>query len=324
MRPARSVRLRWAFAPELEPLDRPRLQRPTWLGADDGPVVWTVHVPAGYASHFDAGAEGGPKTLSSPAGLDLARAEAQYRLSAALAEEPGPTPALALALTQRRFYQFCRYAQAGRLLTASQTASNLRGQGFDNWLQELRKMNSDLARANNFEDVRARAEREADDAPPLTLEPAAPGELPDLAGVGLLQTVDPRGDSLPERGTPLRWLSASNAAAPPLLLTPLAEQQTHRAAVASLLLALLLVLIWALAHFPGALGWVRTFWPEQAALLGFLGWQTYGPTLPLLALIVLGVAARLLFLGLRLLSALHRPPVEAARKGSTGPGMSME
>jgi hypothetical protein len=320
----RSVRLRWAFDPGSEPLDQPRLQRPHWLGAADGPVVWTVHVPAGYAAHFESDAEGGRRTPSSPASLDLARAEAQYRLSVSLADEIAPAPAAALALAQRRFYQFCRYAEADRLLTASQGAANVRGQGLDEWLQELRKKNADLARDKNFEDVRARAEREAGEAPPLSVEPDSPGELPDLAGAGLMPTVDPRGDSLPERGTPLRWQTDSHAAAPRLLLRPLTEQQTRRAAVISLLLVLLLVLIWGVSYFPGALAWVRAYWPEQATLLGFLGWQTYGPALPLLALMVVGVAARLLFLGLRLLAVVHRPPTDAGRKGSTPPGVVVE
>src|SRR5207249_1493117 len=47
---ARRVRLRWAFDPEAEPLDRPLLQRPRLHDAADGPVVWTVHVPAAYAT----------------------------------------------------------------------------------------------------------------------------------------------------------------------------------------------------------------------------------------------------------------------------------
>ena len=70
-----------------------------------------------------------------------------------------------------------------------------------------------------------------------------------------------------------------------------------------MLLAVLLLAVWWLAHFPGVLAWVRAFWPEQLALLGCLGWQTYGPALPLLLLVAVGVSARLLFLGRRLLVA---------------------
>jgi hypothetical protein len=322
---ARCVRLRWAFDPEAESLDRPRLQRPRLRDAVDGPVVWTVHVPADYAASFGPGEGRGRVVPSGPAAVDLARAEAQYRLSASLAEGPGATQAAALALAQRRFYQFCRYAEAGRLLTASGAgALNLQGQGFDAWLQELREKNGSLARGHNFEEVREKAEREAAEAAPLALEPSAAGELPELAGVGMVQAPGPRGDPLPERGAPLRWQTGPEADAPRLLVAPLSDRQTMRAAGASLLLAVLLVLVWALAHFPGAVAWVRAFWPEQVALLGCLGWQTYGPALPLLFLIVLGVTARLLFLGRRLLALLQRPPSDGSHKGSTASGLTVE
>ena len=56
---ARRVRLRWAFDPDSEPLDRPRLQRPRLRGAADGPVVWTVHVPTGYAASLGSEEERG-------------------------------------------------------------------------------------------------------------------------------------------------------------------------------------------------------------------------------------------------------------------------
>lgn len=321
---ARCVRLRWAFDPQAEPLDRPRLQRPQLPGADEGPVAWTVQVPADYAASFPADEPRGRTVPSGPAALDLARAEAQYRLSASLAEGAGAAPA-ALALAQRRFYQFCRYAESGRLLTGHGAGgANLRGQGFDEALRELKEKNRQLADKHKFEELRAKAEREAAEAGPLALVPAAPDDLPELAGVGMVQAPGPRGDPLPERGTPLRWQTGPEADAPRLLLTPRGEQQAKRAAGASLLLAVLLVLVWALAHFPGVLAWVRAFWPEQVALLGCLGWQTYGPALPLLLLIVLGVSARLLFLGRRLLALLHRPPADAARVGSTASGVTAE
>jgi hypothetical protein len=319
------VRLRWAFDPEAEPLDRPRLQRPRLRGAADGPVVWTVHVPADHSASFGPEEGRGRMVPAGAATPDLARAEAQYRLSAALAEAQGPTTAAALALAQRRFYQFCRYAEAGRLLTAGGPgAVSLQGKGFDEWLQDLREKNSSLAREHHFEEVRERAEREAAEAGPLALEPTAPAELPDLAGAGVAPAPGPRGDPLPQRGTPLRWQTGPEGDAPRLLLTSLSDQQTKRAMGATLLLAVLLVLVWALAHFPGALAWVRTFWPEQVALLGCLGWQTYGPALPLLFLIVLGVTARVLFLARRLLALLHRPPSDGSHKGSTASGLTAD
>ncbi len=92
----------------------------------------------------------------------------------------------------------------------------------------------------------------------------------------------------------------------------------------SMVLAVLLLAVWALAHYPGVLAWVRAFWPEQLALLGCLGWQTYGPALPLLLLVVVGVSARLLFLGRRLLALLHRPAPEPSRVSSVNPAANAE
>jgi hypothetical protein len=319
---ASRVRLRWAFDPQAEPLDRPLLERPRLRDAADGPVVWTVHVPAAYAPAL--GPQAGRAVPSSPALLDLARAEAQYRLSESLTANPGSLPAAALALAQRRFYQFCRYAEAGRVLTGQGAGpANLRGQSFDEWLQELKDKNAELARRGRFEELRAGAERKAAEAKPPAPEPAAPEDVPDPAAADSASAPASRGDALPERGTPLRWLSGPSADAPRLGLRSLAEQQTRRAAGASLLLAMLIVLVWAVAQFPGVLAWVRAFWPEQVALLGCVGWQTYGPALALLFLIVLGVTARLLFLGRRLLALLHRPPSDPGH-GGAGSGVAAE
>jgi hypothetical protein len=322
---ARRVRLRWAYDPDAEPLDRPRLQRPRLRGATDSPVVWTVHVPAEYSASPGAVEERGRMVPLGPAAADLARAEAQYRLSAALAEGPGAPQEAALALAQRRFHQFCRHAEAARLLSGNPAGPvNLQGQNLDDWLQELRDKDARLAVAHKFEKVREQAERDAAEGAPLALEPASPGELPQLAGVGMVQAPGPRGDPLPERGTPLRWQTGPETDAPRLLLTARIEQQAKRSVGLTVLLAVLLLAVWALAHFPGVLAWVRAFWPEQVALLGCLGWQAYGPALPLLLLVVAGVSARLLFLGRRLLALLHRPPPDPSRGSGTKPAVSPE
>jgi hypothetical protein len=304
------VRIRWTFEEGTESLDRPRLQRPRLPNADDGPVAWTVHVPAEYMASFAPEGRGG-MVPSGPSALDAARAEAQYRLSAALADEAGSSQAALLALAQLRFYQYCRYAEAGRLLSGSTTAAvNVQGQTLEEWLQSLREKNAVLAHEQNFEELRAKAERDAAEAASRARLAAGTSELPDLEAVGL----PIYGDPLPARGTPLRWRTGPDTEASRLQLTPLTEVRTKRAAGASLLLAVLLLTVWALTYFPDVLGWVRAFWPEQVALLACVGWQTYGPALPLLVLIALGVTARLLFLGRRLLSPLHRPQAEPSHR----------
>jgi len=306
------VRLRWAFEPADEPFDRPRLQRPRLPGAEDGPVVWTVHIPAEYAASFAPG--GGRETPSGLAASELARATAQYRLSESLAGASGPAQTSALARTQRHFYQLCRYAEAARQLTGPGAPPD-----FEVQLRQLKENDSRLARDHNFDPLRERAEREADEATPLALDAGAPHDRTDAG-----QTPVPRGDPLPERGVPLRWQTGPEADAPHLVLTPLSTHQARRALGASALLGLLLAVIWALAYFPGMLAWVRAFWPEQVALLGCLGWQTYGPSVPLLLLIALGVSGRLFLLGRRALVLLHRPPADPSHGGSTGSGLGTE
>jgi hypothetical protein len=319
------VRLRWTFDKDTESLDRPRLDRPRLRDAVDGPVMWTVHVPAAYLASFGPEESRVRMAPSSPALLDLARAEAQYRLCEALVAGPGTPPLPALALAQRRLYQFSRYAQAGRALTgASDGPANLRGQSFDQWLQDLKEKNIALASRSKFEELRARAEREASDAEPQPSEVGGTEDLAESAPLNARQVLVSGSDALPERGIPLRWQTGPETQAPALTLRPLGEKQTRRALGASLLLSTLLVLVWAVAQFPGILAWVRAFWPEQVALAGCIGLETWGPALPLLFLIALGGAARLLFLGRRLLLLLHRPPSDADRDSGSGSGIVVE
>jgi hypothetical protein len=319
------VRLRWTFDKGTESLDRPRLDRPRLRDAVDGPVVWTVHVPAAYLASFGLEESRVRMAPSSPALLDLARAEAQYRLCEALVAGPGTPPLPALALGQRRLYQFSRYAQAGRVLTgATDGPANLRGQSFDQWLQDLKEKNIALASRHKFEELRSRAERDAGEGEPQPSEAGGTEDLAESAPVNARQALASRSDALPERGVPFRWESGPETQAPQLTLRPLGEKQTRRALGASLLLATLLVLVWAVAQFPGILAWVRAFWPEQVALAGCIGLETWGPALPLLFLIALGGAARLLFLGRRLLLLLHRPPADAGRDSGSGSGIVVE
>ena len=302
------VRLRWAFDPADEPFDRPRLDRPRLPGVEEGPVVGTVHLPAGYAVSFAPHSE--RVTSTGLAALELARA-AQYRLAESLAGAAGPAQPAALARTQRRFYQLCRYAEAARQLTGPAGPAE-----FEDKLRALKDDNSRLARDHGFDPLRERAEREVEEAAPPAPDAAGPDDLPDTGF-----TAGALGDPLPQRGVPLRWQSGPETGAPHLVLTPVREHQTRRAVAATLLLGLLLVVIWALAYFPAMLAWARAFWPEQVALLGCLGWQTYGPSLPLLLLIALGISARLFLLGRRMLVFLRRPEAEPSHRSATGSGM---
>jgi hypothetical protein len=102
------------------------------------------------------------------------------------------------------------------------------------------------------------------------------------------------------------------------LLTTTRSQQIRRALAASVLLAVVLVAAWVLAQFPGIRAWLRLLWPEQIILLGCLLWQALGPHMLLAFLILLGVCARLLYLGQWLLRRF-RSRVLAVPEGAAGP-----
>ncbi|HXG11796.1 MAG TPA: hypothetical protein VNK04_18720 [Gemmataceae bacterium] len=357
----RAVRLRWVFDPEAERLDQPRLDRPRLEGVTEGPSLWTVHVPAGYRVSLDPESRswmtGASKTQPQPpqpqpvsgAGLDVARAEAFFRLSAHLVGQ-GRGADRQLAIAQRRFYEYCRYAEQGlasaqALLAAASGPGGLASpleelhesnQEAARRLQELFRQNRELAQKHGFEDLRAGAERQARAPEPAgSHRPLAPPEpagshrplapppprtmFPVPAGGDGERIAGPRGGTLPERGVPLHWQGDPETPAPRLRLTLAQAGQTRQALAASLLLLVLLVVAWVVAHFPGIFAWVRAFWPEQMALLGCIGWQTLGPNLVVVFLILLGVCARLVVLVQAALALLRRWRPAAAATGEAGP-----
>jgi hypothetical protein len=66
--------------------------------------------------------------------------------------------------------------------------------------------------------------------------------------------------------------------------------------------------------------WLRALWPEQVMLLGGLGWQTTGPNLLVLFVLLLGVCGRLVLLGRWVLTRLRRPAPAAAGPGAGSSG----
>ena len=208
---------------------------------------------------------------------------------------------------QRRFFQFCRYAECG--IAAAPT--NVQGQSLEAWLQSLQEKNAELTRTHGLEEVRLEAERRIRGSLPASSEE----DLSDLAGGGILQTAGPRGDLLPFRGTPLRWQMPPEAPAPVVSLQSLEDVQRPWALGASFLLILLLLFVWTLARFPTVHAWFRAFWPEQAIVLGCAGWLALGRPWWMLILAGVGVLARGVFLGRRGLALLHR--AEAATKSGS-------
>lgn len=298
------VQLTWTYDDPGAGLERPRLADvPRVEGAAASPALWTLEVPAGWQATF---LPPGGNSRASAAGLDLRRAEAQLRLSAVLAERlraNDPTARPHLELAQERFAFFCRYAEHELAVdpAAAQDAGP-EGQPLTDWLTELRERNRQLAQDRGFEAARAEAERRA-----------RAGVLRTLPGAATTPAaVSPGG---PE-GTPLSWYA--EAGAPPhLSLVRVSDQQTRRALATSGLLLVLFLAAWVLAQLPGVRTWLRAFWPEQVAVLGCVGWLTFGPGLIFLCLIALGAGGRLVFLG-RWASALlrRRRPTAPAEGGA--------
>jgi hypothetical protein len=300
----RRVRLRWLFAEGTEALDRPRLDRPRLDGVPDSPTLWTVHVPAGYSR---GGSEVATEDVARPVGgvaLDLARAEAQLRLSAFLAERPrgrGETDQLLAA--QQRFYLYCRYARHALALLEQQGrpaegAQGPRGQTLAEWLEELDASDVRLARTQGFEKLQddARQQVAPGQVSMPVLQMAGGGDAGDVSGSLTTGGAEAQADSLPERGLPLSWQGGAEQEMPALHLVTLSGRQSQRSAAGSLLVLLLVLLAWLLARSPGVLGWLRVLWPEQMVLLGCLAWQALGLNLVVVFLLALGICGRLVAL----------------------------
>jgi hypothetical protein len=303
----------WVYDPP-EPLTRPGLDRPRLLGAAGGPALWTAYLPPGYRLTAGAGARDLGRGEARAAALALYRAEAQLRVSQALAEQPrdaGGTRQLAAA--QQRFYLHWRQAERALRSGAAAGVPGDGGRSLGVWLADLQAENQELARRHGFEEVRAEADRQAQKG-------EAPAEGPAAPAAGRVEAAGP---ALPEEGTPLSWEAGPGDEAPRPELAPEQGRRVRAALAASGQWLGLLAAAWLLAWSPFLLARARAFWPELLALAGAAGWSLAGPTSVVLFLVVLGVAGRLLLAGQwlrgRLRRAAPRPSTAGgAARGSTG------
>ena len=292
------VRVRWRYTAE-DPA-RPDLAQPTLQGARDGPAVWTVFAPPSWQPDGAAGPTVLEPGLVQAAALSWQRAEAQYRLSVALARQPGAEADPALVEAQRRFYAAC--LRARRMLDASPTGSAAawpKGRAPDEALDDLLKKNKDLAGGRHFEAVRKEAEsrasaggpeREADEPPPW-----------------------------PEEGRPLYARADAGGAAPELALTPVGAGRSEATRARSWAWLGLLGLIGMLAMWPFAASRLRWFWPEQIALVGLTGWWAAGATVTVLCLLLLAVGCRLFVVLGAVGRFMRRPPPAKSKSTASMP-----
>jgi hypothetical protein len=313
---ARRVTLQWTFDPDTEALARPDLEPPHLEGDGLGrvapdpagaagpvppqaPVLWTVHVPAGYRLNKSEG----NATAVGAVRQDLWRAEAELRLSKLLAERAqggaGDAFRPQLRAAQERFYRYCRQAEYHLAVAPEGDGQNLRSQ-----LEAKKEQNrKQLA---GFPELRAQAESET------RLRLATVATAPDWDDAALGPTLGmPAGlDSLPQRGTPIYWQTTAANPTPRVTLTPLPARPTVRFTFASVLLLLLLMgLGGRYSGSPRGLWWL---WPEALVVLACLGWPAFGLGLAS-CLLMLGVCGRLVALARGLLHLLRpRAPAAAA------------
>jgi hypothetical protein len=292
-----TLRLLWTYPKGVEALEEPRLDQPLLNEVVPGPVVWVVQTPPGYRLARPPQTRG-VEALSA-AGVELRRAEAELSLVRMLAEGEsgnGGSPDQQLATALKDFYRHCRGAD--HLLARSPGAlldNGPRGQSLSQWLAELRQQAQKLAQSHHFDKLRAQAEKQAQGGDDTAASKAV-----------LL--------SLPERGTPSYWRSSGQV--PRLSLRPLHQRQTREALSASVWLLVLVLLAAVLSFFPRVVAWLQKFWPEEAALLAWLGWQAYGFSWIGLILIVVAGYARLLWLVHWVPGLWHRKPRAAISGGS--------
>jgi hypothetical protein len=295
----RCVRLRWQYR-QAEPLNHPQLAPPHVVDAQKSPVLWTVMVPPGWEVAKSISANRLGTGTAREGALALYRAEAQLRISQELNKQ-GREAAAPLAAAQRRFAQYCRHARHALDLGANRGGvTGPAGQSLEEWLQKLTSDNRALTERSGLESVREDAERQIDagenfDAE-LTFDKESAARFTGLGTAGFLG----------QRGTPISW-QAQPGTPPDLQLASRESEQTRVALASSGQWLGVLIVVWVLSFLPFLLSRLRLFWPEQIAVVAFVGWHLAGLTLVVLALLLIAVGGRLIWLA-RSLRTLFRKP----------------
>src|SRR5262249_32762029 len=128
----------------------------------------------------------------------------------------------------------------------------------------------------------------------------SPQEAADFFANAPRQQADakPAAGSWPDwSGRPVYLRTSGNLQSLGVTLTSLDTRAQGRAVSASVLLLLVVALAWLAALWPRLATVLRFFWPEQAILLGALLGLLWGWWVVFLALAVVGVWARILWLG---------------------------
>jgi hypothetical protein len=310
----RALRLRWVFHGGRESVDRPRLERPLLKNLltlpDDqrNSTVWTVHIPAGYRLDYSgAGAIQGNQVE-----LLLGRTAALSRAIQLFVQHPPGSADKAqrafLLAAQTQFDRYGREAEYELALPERLRGKLLHAEELDPRLRKLRAENRDFLRAHQLDPIRSQAESRA--ASYLSAGSAVGG-----AGADPFATAE-REELLGKQGTPTYWqVGEDPRAVPQIRLIAIEADQRRQALGYSALLLILLVLACILPAYPRAVSWLWSTWPEQLLLLGGLIWLLRGADVVAAFLILLGVIARLFYLGHWIAARFRRPAAAGAGSG---------
>lgn len=272
-RGAKAVVLRWVEAEAGDVLPTPVAELPRLEGVEiGGSAVHVLALPPGQelttATNFSAGP-------TATARAELKRVEVQTRLvDLLLATLSEPLPRGEAAALEEQL-KACQERIARRLGNVSRLVAT-NSPVYAEW-QKARERLTEI-----YQQYRR-------SPPPETLAaPAAPAT------------------QLGHVGTPFYRVEERPSPPAAVGLTPTKSLGTRQAVALSGVLICVLLGVWLTARLTRLTTLARWLWPEQAVLLGAAGWQTFGPTWPVIFLLALGVTARVLILGSLLLSLLQR------------------
>jgi hypothetical protein len=260
----RTLRVRWQYASDAEPLDRPKVGGAYLLGVTGSPVEGRLLVPPGFeAASLPDGVQ------SSSIRHLLARAQAHMDLCRFLANQATADVTPALFSAQKNWSWAMRQAdlQVSYLADPEEKTSGLAA------LAELRKENERLLQEKGFESLRTPAEK----YPADLSSPARP-----LFAV-------------PEQGTAVFWRLPDVRRTAMMSLTDGRRQHARTARRWSEFLALAAVALLVLSSLPRGLACLGCLWPELCALGGVIGMLVLGFSFAGVLVVGLGVLGRVLW-----------------------------
>jgi len=284
------LRLRWTFAPEEESTAGPRLEAAVLKDAGKIEIQTIVWRAGGVSPLASPGADQGANAPRSPWLGEplLSRAHGQMVLAGLLAEaareQKSALPVEQVLAAQKIFFELVRHLDY-ELLTAARIHpdGDREIHAARNQVGTLRQQNADRCREGKYEHLRSIAEKTPFVPDPLRASTALP---------------------LPHRGQPIVLAPELVIQGLPAVARPISN--FGRAVVGTQLLVIGFLALYLLSFLSRLFLLLPAFWPEQLLLAGLAGSFLLGVSLPGLAVMLLGVAGRLIWLGRFLTRLVNR------------------